>query len=71
MRLGTELVSAATIVVSLTLLFLTGLVRFLPHHLLFIARRTAYYFLGTEADPKDVLARLTEDAGKVLERGEL
>jgi hypothetical protein len=56
---------------SLTLLFLTGLIKYLPHHLHFVVRRSMYYLFGRELDPSEVLAHLS-DAGKVvLDRGEL
>jgi hypothetical protein len=61
------LIDAGGLVVALTLVFVTGLVQYLPHHLRFVARRAAYYLLGREAE----LSELLTPAKGVVERGEL
>ena len=44
-----------TITVLFTTLFLTGLIKYLPHHLGFVQRRAAYYLLGRETDAGELL----------------
>lgn len=48
--------NTGTITFLFTILFLTGLIKYLPTHLRFVQRRTSYYLFGRESDAGDLIS---------------
>ncbi|EEB88534.1 hypothetical protein MPER_13578, partial [Moniliophthora perniciosa FA553] len=51
------------IFIILFMLLLTGLVRYLPHHLAVMQRRSAYYLWGNESDEGKLLHWIGKSSG--------